>query len=72
MLSPIAPVGSTLRTRVPASAPPCRWKYQYGMPFCIVMTAVSGPKSFGTLPATASSWCAFVARMTTSCGPVAA
>ena len=49
MWAPISPVGSTLCTRVPASAPPCWWKYQYGMPFCIGMTTVSGPRSFGNL-----------------------
>ena len=35
-------------TGLPSSAPPCLWKYQKGMPFCIGTTTVSGPNSLGT------------------------
>ena len=48
MVARDAAVGSTLARRVPASAPPCSWKYQHGMPFCIVTTAVSASNSLGT------------------------
>ena len=46
-------------------------KYQNGMPFCIGTTTVSRPNSLGTLAATASTWCAFMASTTMSCGPAA-
>ncbi len=72
MFATSRPLGSTLRTTLPASSPPCLWKYQNGMPFCIVTTTVAGPKSSGTFRATASTWCAFMARMTMSCAPAAA
>ena len=41
------------------------------MPFCIVTTVVPAPKSLGTSRATSATWCAFIARMTTSCAPAA-
>ncbi len=67
-----APSGSTLCTTVPASGPPWRWKYQNGMPFCIVTMTVSGPMRRAASAATLASWCAFTARTTTSCTPTAA
>ena len=66
------PLGSTLLTTLPASAPPCWWKYQKGMPFCMVTISVLGPISLGNSSTTASSWCAFIARITRSCTPASA
>ncbi len=37
--------GSTLSSVEFAKAPPCLWKYQYGMPFTAVTTPVSLPSS---------------------------
>ncbi len=49
------PVGSTLRTARAGERAAVRWKYHYGIPFCIVTTAVSGPNSLGASAATAAS-----------------
>ena len=68
----ITPPGSTASMRVPSYGPPCLWKYHQGMPFCAVTTSVSGPISAPTSPVIAGNWCAFIARITTSCTPSSA
>ena len=59
MLAAMLPSGSTMVTGRPSCSPPSRWKYHQGMPFCIVTTAVSGPKSPRMSRATWATWCAF-------------
>jgi hypothetical protein len=48
------------------------WKYHHGMPFCIVTITVSRCQSAGSRSTSGSTWWAFVARITTSCGPASA
>ena len=66
------PLGSTDVTAEPDNGPPWPWKYQNGMPFCIVTIMVSGPSNLGNSPATASTWWAFMASTTMSCMPASA
>ena len=63
-----SPPASTASMRWPSNSPPCFMKYHQGTPFCAVTMVVSSCSRLFSCGATAATWCAFMPRITRSCG----